>query len=121
MFFSFSSTLYLVGNMADGDAAPALPLEQLALVIIIFEHLGSQEPGEQDLCSTSPPLVAPCSRLFLWLLWELLLWRMPVATKSLGSQDYVRYSFFSSSGFHHHGASSCVTLVVAPVFAFVPF
>ena len=104
--------------MADGDAAPA-PLEQPALVIIIFEHLGSQEPGEQDLCSTpsSPPLVAPWSRLLLWLLWELLLWRLPVATKSLASQESVWYSFFSSSCYHHHGASSCVTLVVAPVVA----
>ena len=40
-----------------------LLLSSLLWSLLFFEHLGSQEPGEQDLCSTpsSPPLVAPWS------------------------------------------------------------
>ena len=50
-------------------------------------------------------------QLLLWLLWELLLWSLPVRTKTFVMWVRIMFSFHH----HHHGESPCVTLFVAPI------
>ena len=62
------------------------------------------EPGDQNLYST------PLEQLSLWLLWELLLWSLPVRIKTFVMWVRIMFGFH-----HHHGESPCVTLFVAPI------
>ena len=67
VFYSFSYSLF--GIMAGGNAVPA-PVEQPAVVLIIFEHqFGNIESG-QGLCSTPSPLLS--TWLETWLMVMLL-------------------------------------------------